>query len=598
MKQTTEIESNQAVLGAMPDTKGLNFYTEDHNLQFLLRRYLSQEDVERAEIELSKLGDDAGNSLDFFSRVAEKNGPELVKYNAKGERIDEIEFNNAYKEMEKLGYSKYELVAMAHQENVQGWAGKFPLVLKYAFWYLFAQAEFSLLCPMSMTDSAARIVSKFASKEMKKQYLPKLTTTDMDEMWTGAQFMTEKQGGSDVGANSSTANQVDGEWRITGDKWFCSNPTADIILVLARPEGAEKGTRGLGMFLVPRRLENGELNNYTINRLKDKFGTKDMASGEITFDGAKAYVLGELSNGFKQMMEMVNSSRLSNAVRSTGLIRRGYLESKTYAKGRLAFGKPLSEQPLMVETIYEQLIDSEASTAMVIHTAQVYNDSENGDDEKYFLLRILTPILKGYICKRARYLSGEAMEARGGNGFIEDWVNPKLVRDAHVGSIWEGTTNILALDVIRASLRNQANELLFNDIMKRLSNIQNPLVNRVSELLKNIVEKTNSQTAKILEMEGEKREFSAKNLMNKLYHLTATSLLLLEADDMAEKQNNFRKLFVAITYLERYLLGDNASIMRISDEYLLEWFEDIVDWNEIQKESINPLVEEMEANYF
>lgn len=590
-------KSKKSYLGAMPDTTGLNFYEEDHNLKFLLQRYLSAEDFKRAQSNLSKLGADAGSKLDQLSRKADKHIPELVPYNSKGERVDEIEFDYSYHQMERMGYGKYSLVAMSHKEGVLGWPSEFPYVLKYAFWYLFAQSEFGLLCPMSMTDSAARILEKFASPSMQEKYLPRLTSTDMDELWTGAQFMSEKQGGSDVGTNTTKAKYVGDHWEITGDKWFCSNPTADIVLVLARPENSPSGTKGLGMFLVPRKLEDGTLNKYRINRLKDKLGTRDMASGEITFEGATAHVIGDISNGFKQMMEMVNSSRLSNAVRSTGMIRRSFLESIKYTQGRLAFGRPLSELPLMTETLFELLIDSEASTAMVLHTAQIYNRSENGDKEESTLLRILTPLLKGYICKRARYLTAEAMEARGGNGFIEDWVNPKLVRDAHVGSIWEGTTNILALDVLRAFTKNKVSDSFFNDIYHRLSGVNDPLIKRASVLLRKITDKTHEQTMRILELEGSARELPAKQLMYRLYHICAASLLLDESEYQVDQQQSYRKLYLVVEYVNRYLLSNGFDEITVSDQSLLEWFEDIVTWGKVPERAVEPLLSKIESYY-
>lgn len=598
MHKSETNNSQKAFSGAMPDTTGLNFFEEDHNLKFLLHRYLSSEEFKCAEPNLSKLGADAGSKLDQLSRTADKHTPELISYNSKGERIDEIEFNNAYLQMEQMGYGKYSLVAMSHKEGVLGWPKEFPYVLKYAFWYLFAQSEFGLLCPMSMTDSAARILEKFASPSMQEKYLPLLTSTDMDEFWTAAQFMTEKQGGSDVGANTTTATYVGDHWEISGDKWFCSNPTADVVLVLARTENALPGTKGLGLFLVPRKLNDGTLNNYRINRLKDKLGTRDMASGELTFEGATAHVVGDISNGFKQMMEMVNSARLSNAVRSTGMIRRSFLESIKYAQGRLAFGRPLSELPLMTETLFELLLDSEASTAMVLHTAQVYHESENGEERESALLRILTPLLKGYICKRARYLTAEAMEVRGGNGYIEDWVNPKLVRDAHVGSIWEGTTNILALDILRAFTKNKVDDLFFNDIYERLSGMNDPLVKRVSDLLQKITDKTHEQTIHVLELEGSARELPAKQLMYRLYHIYAASLLLGESEHLVDQQQSYRKLYLLVEYLNRYLLSNGFNEITVSDQSLLEWFEDIVAWERIPERAVEPLLRKVESYYF
>ena len=376
---TELLKSNsiKAEVGAMPETKGLNFFKEDSNLSFILNRYLSKEDYDHALSYLTELGEIAGTRLDELSRIADKHTPELVTFNHKGERINEVNYHPAYKEMEYLGYSKFGLAAMSHKP-VLGFTKKLPHVLKYAFWYLFVQSEFGLACPMSMTDSGARVLEKFADQEMKDTYLPHLTSTDMKELWTCAQFMTEKQGGSDVGANTVAAKKVGDHWELWGDKWFCSNVSTDIALVLARPEGAEEGTKGLGMFLMPRKLTDGSINNFRINRLKDKFGTRDMASGEVEFEGAVAYAVGDVTNGFKQMMSMVNSSRLSNAVRSTAMMRRSFLEALISARGRVAFGSSIAEKPLMKETLFELLLDSEAAAAMTFFTAFVYDKADQG----------------------------------------------------------------------------------------------------------------------------------------------------------------------------------------------------------------------------
>lgn len=579
--------------GQMPDTAGFNFYKRDHQLEFLMKRRFSQEEFEQASVLLTSLGESAGNELDSLSRVANKNPPILQPYNAKGERVDQIVFHPAYREMEKLGYSRFGLVAMSHKNDVLGWPGKFPYFLKYASWYLFAQAEFGLLCPMSMTDSAARVLEKFADDEMKNKYLPRLTSTNIDELWTGAQFMTEKQGGSDVGANTMKAVKKDDQWKLWGDKWFCSNPSADICLVLARPDENVPGTKGLGMFLVPRRVNGNQLNHYTINRLKDKLGTLSMASGEISFEGAVAYEVGKVENGFKQMMSMVNSSRLSNAVRSTGMIRRSFLESLEYARGRSSFGKDLANFPLMKETLFELLLDSETTTSVVLHTADVYFDAEEGSEESQSLLRILTPLLKGYICKRARYLTAEAMEARGGNGYIDDWINPQLVRDSHVGSIWEGTTNILAIDVLRSLGDADIRGIFFSSLLARFEKMNHPLTQRMAIIYSSICAKIQQQTNEVINSGGPKKELRAKQLMNRLYHIYAASLLLEEANFEIEESQNYRKLYLAAQYVLRYFIANGYSSLCFSDESLLDYFDDIVDWRKISEavaeESLNVL---------
>ena len=257
--------------------------------------------------------------------------------------------------------------------------------------------------------------------------------------------------GSDVGATETRAVRSGDHWLLYGDKWFCSNADADLALVLARPEGAPSGTAGLGLFLMPRVLPSGAANSYRIVRLKDKLGTRAMASGEITLTGAVAWLVGDLSQGFKQMAEMVNQSRLSNGVRSTGMMRRAVHEALTVALGRRAFGQRLIELPLVRRQLIKMILPAEAALSVAFFTADCLDRADAGDVEAQTLRRILTPLIKLRACRDARKVAGDAMEMRGGNGYIEEWIEPRLLRETHLGSIWEGTSNIIALDVVRAA---------------------------------------------------------------------------------------------------------------------------------------------------
>ncbi|HEY8449052.1 MAG TPA: acyl-CoA dehydrogenase family protein, partial [Bacillota bacterium] len=467
----------------MPDTRGLNFYRCDPNLAFTVRRYLSPDEWAKAEPVLDELGALAGSELDELAHEADKNPPVLRTHNRRGERVDEVVYSAAYRRMEEIAFGRFALAACSHRPGIFGFEGPVPHVVKYALTYLFAQAEFGLLCPVNMTDSLTRVLRLFAAPGILDAYLPRLTSRDLSTLWQGAMFLTEQAGGSDVGATETVARRVDQRsdpdlptglvpgvplWRLYGDKWFCSNVDAELILTLARPEGAPAGTRGLGLFLVPRFLPDGSRNRYTINRLKDKLGTRDMASGEVTLEGALAYQIGELDRGFRQMAEMINASRLSNAVRSAGMMRRAFLESLVHARGRRAFGQALIEFPLMRQTLLEMLLDVEGAVAAIFYTAHQLERADAGDTAARRLVRILTPLLKATVTKRARTTTGEAMEVRGGNGYIEEWVNPRLLRDSHLGSIWEGTTKIVQLDVLRAIQRQSGHEPFFSAAARRL----------------------------------------------------------------------------------------------------------------------------------
>ncbi|MGW6400832.1 acyl-CoA dehydrogenase family protein [Streptomyces sp. NPDC055134] len=442
----------------------MNYADRDPALRPLLDRVLSAEDRARVEPLLTELGALAAGDLDRQAALADANPPRLVQYAPGGERVDEIEYHPAHDRAAAIAYEEFGLAAMSHRPGVHGWPSKVPHTVKYALSYLYVQSEFGMACPLSMTDSAARILRLFDPERYAAE-IAALSSTDPGLRATGAMFMTEKQGGTDVGLTETVATDRGAHWTLTGKKWFASNPGADVILTLARVPGQGEGTRGLGMFLVPRLRPDGTRNAIRIDRLKDKLGSKSIASGEVTLEEAYATPVGQLAGGFRQMAEMLNVSRLSNAMRATALMRRAVRESVDHTRVRHVFGKPLFEQPLMRATLLPMIIDTEGALALVLEAAARLTAADEGaaDGEggaARELVRVLTPLAKHTLCKRARTVTGEAMEIRGGNGYIEDWVNPRLVRDAHLGSIWEGSSNVIALDVLRCMRRQDAHRTL------------------------------------------------------------------------------------------------------------------------------------------
>ncbi|MBI3964272.1 MAG: acyl-CoA dehydrogenase family protein [Chloroflexi bacterium] len=567
----------------------MNFYEADPNLAFLLRRLASTADYERAQPILRRAGALAGDELDRLAHLADKNPPVLERYDHRGDRVDEIVYHPAYHEMERLLYGELGLAGMSHRPGVNGWPTKYPFLVKYAIWYVVAQAEFGLLCPVNMTDTAARILGLFGSTTLQDTYIPHLTTQNLSELLTATQWMTERGGGSDVGNGTETIARRNGDvWQLYGRKWFCSNASADVIMTLARPEGAQAGTRGLAMFLLPKRLpdgaslRSGTRNSYYVERLKDKLGTRDMASGEVLLDGAVAFPIGPLDAGFRQMMEMVNMSRLSNAMRSAGMMRRSVLESVVHTRGRIAFGKPLFEQPLMRETLLGLLLDAEASAGLVLHTAAVIDRSEAGDAEARRLRRILIPLAKYWVTKRGRWVTGEGLEVRGGNGYIEDWVNARLVRDSHLGSIWEGSSNIIALDVTRSLLKDGTGEALFGDIERRIAAVQDADVRRLADRLAEIADQTRRRVAALLALEPERRDPLLGRLTERLAHLAAASVLVDDADFQATQGEGYRKLLLAAAYLRRYLAHADPLA---PDDTAVRWLAELVDWAPIPAEA-------------
>jgi alkylation response protein AidB-like acyl-CoA dehydrogenase len=510
----------------------MNFFDDDPGFVEILKLYLEPKLFDHLRPTFSRLGALAGGRLDELAAIADRNPPTLLPRERRGRDVQTIEYHPAYREMQRIGFSDFALAAVSHRGGCLDWPRPLPHAAKYTLTFLFAQAEFGLYCPISMTDSAARVINRFASPELVECYVPGLTSTDMDRLMQGAMFMTEMGAGSDVGATATIAREEKGGWRLYGEKWFCSNVDAEVILTLARPEGAPEGTRGLGMFLLPKTLPDGTRNAYRIVRLKDKLGTRSMPSGEVILDGAVAYPVGELSRGFLQMVEMVNVSRLSNGVRSAGLMRRAWRDATCAARSREAFGKPIAELPLLRRQLEKIRLPGEQAISFYLFTADVLQRADEGDERASRLARLLTSLLKFRACRDARKVTGDAMEVRGGCGYIEDFVAPRLLRDAHLGSIWEGTSNVVALDAIqRAVGRLSAETLLRPAIEERFPAAASRKHPRAAELTAEAFQalRLASEFARGIAAGGKGTEHRVREAATALYRATAISLMAVEA---------------------------------------------------------------------
>jgi alkylation response protein AidB-like acyl-CoA dehydrogenase len=472
----------------------MNFWQADPGFQGLLSKYLPADLFAHLVPYLDRMGQLAGDRLDTLATLANEHPPVLHPRDRFGRDDDWLEYHPAYQEMENLAFGEFGLHTMTHRP-VMGWHESMPASAKYAFHYLFAQAECGFLCPINVTDTTAYVLERYGSPALKEHFLPRLLSQDMETMWKGTQFMTEKSGGSDVGALETTAehdcmdeNGLD-RWRLYGDKWFASHTTADVALILARPVGAPTGTKGLALFAMPHRLANGSRNHCRMVRLKDKLGTRSLASCEIVLDGAEAYLVGDPQRGLKQIMDQVNQSRLSHGVRAAGMMRRCLNEAMAVAHYRRAFGERLIDHPLMRRQLLKIMLPTEQALSMATYTAHLMDIAPDG-----LLLRLMTPLTKFRACRDNIRVASAALEVRGGNGYIEDWVNARLARDAQVGTLWEGTSSINAIDVMgRAVGRLNAQKDLgvaLHDILEGASAVPSEfraelhdLVDRTTELV-------------------------------------------------------------------------------------------------------------------
>ncbi|MFY9957364.1 acyl-CoA dehydrogenase family protein [Bradyrhizobium sp.] len=569
-----------------PDTSGMNFYRADPALTDLLRIHLPDRIFNHIEPHLDRLGGLAGGHLDECARLADRHTPVLHQRDRFGRDVQWIEYHPAYRELENAAFGEFGIHAMSIRKGVLGWPDKYPVVAKHAFTFLFNQAEFGLGCPINVTDGCAKLLANFGSDALKAKYLDSLTETNMAKLTQGGQFMTEKEGGSDVGTLTTSAVQEGDHWRLSGEKWFCSNADAEVVMLLARPRGAEGGTRGVGLFLMPRRLDDGSQNHYRIVRLKDKLGTRSMASGEIKLEGAIAYAVGRLDRGFVQMAEMVNSSRLSNGVKSTALMRRAHHDAMTVAKNRVVFGSRIVDLPLGRRQLMKIALATEQALSMSFLTADALDRAEAGSQDAAALLRILTPILKFRATRDARKVCGDALEMRGGIGYIEEFATSRLLRDAHLGSIWEGTGNIVALDALKRAIgRHGADSALAADLHARLDDSA-AVPQAWRDRLRGLTDRTIGFAREVASRADNEAE--ARRATSLLYHVASAVALAWEGGRIHERRGDARRLLLSrlvvdhrISAGDPFRLTENATQAAIASHLLGERPVGIVEVGEL-----------------
>ena len=404
---------------------------------------LRREGAALAEDDVAELGRRAASREALaWGAQANENPPRLRTHDRFGHRIDEIEFHPAWHELMRLSIS--------HGIHSSPWRepGEGAHVARAAKMALVSQTEFGHGCPISMTYSAFPALQR--QPDLLEEWAPHIVSLKYDprSLPVGEKMgaligmgMTEKQGGSDVRANTSRAMLAgDGAWALTGHKWFCSAPMSDAFLVLAQ------APRGLSCFLLPRWTPDGQRNRFFIQRLKDKLGNRSNASSEVEFDSAWARLVGEEGRGVQTILEMVNHTRLDCVIGSSGMMRAALAQAAHHCAHRSAFGKRLVEQPLMRSVLADLALESEAATVLMMRLARAY---DRRDEEAPFR-RIATAIAKYWVCKRAVPHVAEALECLGGNGYVEESGMPRIYREAPLNSIWEGSGNVICLDVLRA----------------------------------------------------------------------------------------------------------------------------------------------------
>jgi alkylation response protein AidB-like acyl-CoA dehydrogenase len=437
-----------------------NQYLADRVLQSHLQRTLPPAVLGDIEPELRDMGDLACE-LYRMQLADRENEPRLVQWDPWGHRVDRIELTPLWQRAAAIASEKG-LCAIPYEKA----HGRHCRTHQFALVYLFCASSDIYTCPLAMTDGAAATLIAHRHEHLIERAVTRLTSRDPAQAWTSGQWMTERTGGSDVGLSETIAKPAESEklagiagaYRLFGTKWFTSAATSNMALTLARPEGEPAGGRGLTLFYLETRDEAGALNRILVNRLKDKLGTRKVPTAELTLDGTLALPVSGIGNGIRNITPMLNVTRTWNAVCSVGEMRRGIALAKDYASRRMQFGSLLRDKPLHVDTLAGLQAEHEAAFGLAFRLVQLLGAVESGEasDHETNLLRALTPVAKLATAKQCVAVLSEVLECFGGAGYVEDTGMPRLLRDAQVLPIWEGTTNVLSLDLLRAIAKDDA----------------------------------------------------------------------------------------------------------------------------------------------
>jgi len=440
-----------------------NTFDDDIMLRSFLARKLPGDARAPIENELREAGAIAGGPL--YRRALEegRDEPKLVSWDAWGHRVDRVEVSSLWKEAARIA-SERGVVGSAYERKY----GEHSRLLQFSLVYLLEPSWHVYSCPLAMTDGAARTLIASGNTALIERAVPRLTTRDPDKAWTSGQWMTERTGGSDVAISETIARPDGDRFRLFGTKWFSSATTSQMALTLARPEGNPSSGGGLALFYLEVKNADGSPNGVFVNRLKDKLGTRMVPTAELELDGTLATPVIGLRDGIKHIAPMLTTTRTWNSVCAASGMRRSIALATSYAKKRVAFGAPLADKPLHIDTLGWLVAESWGAFMLAYRAIELIGKEEartlTEDDQQ--LLRLVVPIAKLTTGKQAVNVTSEALEAFGGAGYVEDTGLPRMLRDAQVLPIWEGTTNVLSLDVLRVLSRGGSLEPLAREVKR------------------------------------------------------------------------------------------------------------------------------------
>jgi acyl-CoA dehydrogenase len=522
-------EHGRSLLQQWEASKPSNFYDGDRYLQVALRRRIGLDRLVQFEPALRQAGADAAGPVDraAFELDRPEHLPRLQPWNSVGERTEDVLFHPTHHEVGRLVWRSRILSVLGEPGN---------MTLHAAFCYLFMHnGEVPHGCSIACTAGLIKAIQRSGSERMKREWLPRLLDRDYDRRWHAAQFVTEVQGGSDVGANACVARPMAGEpgtWRISGEKWFCSNVAADLYAVSARPEGAPDGTAGVGLFVSPRRLD-GRPNGVFIRRLKNKLGTRTLPTAELDFEGAVAYQLGPLDDAFKLLMGVIiNTSRLEVAIDCCGIMRRAWVEAFGYARAREAFGQRLIEFPAIRQQLAEMRALQTGALAFTLFTAaredQLSAAGIHPEDDPLF--RTAANINKYASSIDAGLVVHHAIEILGGNGTIEDMSPlPRLYREVPVQESWEGPHNTLMAQILRDGIRSKMHDALLAKTQDVLLGVKLPPLTTTRDRALGALEDLRGSLHAILRREPREAALHIRVLVGRMARIFQVALLLDDA---------------------------------------------------------------------
>ncbi|WP_167577813.1 acyl-CoA dehydrogenase family protein [Ammoniphilus sp. YIM 78166] len=525
----------------------VNWFNEDPLLLRYTKRYLSDTVYSFAEPRFQQTGAWASARMDPRAAYTDRDGaPKLIRYNRSGEEVNQIWYNEGYLQTVREGYGTG-VVSLRYDRNAPQ---PIPFMVNSTLFFLLSQAETGFTCPVILTQSVAFVLEKFGSEQQRQQYLHRLGSHDPNLLIQGGTFLTEIQGGSDVGATQTIARKEKDHYLLTGEKWFASNCDAEVSLVLARVN-QRPGTGGLGLFLVPRELPDGKRNNISIRRLKDKLGVRAVASGELILHDAVGYLIGKAEHGFKYMAEALNVSRLGTALGGLAIARRAFLEACLYTAQRRAFGQTVFHFPLVREALADLITQIEAGWSVIAQAITLFDEVHTFGRctrEKQTLLRLLLSLAK-YRCSELGVTTAkEALELHGGNGYIEEYVTPRLLRDAIVNPIWEGTSNIQALEILKI-LQKEGSGFFIQHLHETLDSIT--IDRPQADQLRTQVNQLDQDLLHILKQDPLTQNTWSKHAANQMYDLFASVHLLEEAQFDIVTTNDYRRTLVLHRWLNR-----------------------------------------------